>query len=98
MLYVSGRFLFYPLQFHDKKQREKDFHLSPFALYPDPGSNRDGFPHWCLRPARLPIPPSGHLFDCECKGSTSFCYFQIKITFFREKVQFSFKIGAFSTF
>ena len=28
--------------------------------YPDPGSNRDGLPHWCLRPARLPIPPSGH--------------------------------------
>ena len=31
------------------------------ALYPDPGSNRDGLPHWCLRPARLPIPPSGRL-------------------------------------
>ena len=29
--------------------------------YPDPGSNRDGLPHWCLRPARLPIPPSGLL-------------------------------------
>ena len=29
------------------------------TAYPDPGSNRDGFPHWCLRPARLPIPPSG---------------------------------------
>src|SRR3712207_7669926 len=28
--------------------------------YPDPGSNRDGLLHWCLRPARLPIPPSGH--------------------------------------
>ena len=28
-------------------------------MYPDPGSNRDGLPHWCLRPARLPIPPSG---------------------------------------
>lgn len=27
--------------------------------YPDPGSNRDGLLHWCLRPARLPIPPSG---------------------------------------
>ena len=30
-------------------------------LYPDSGSNRDGLLHWCLRPARLPIPPSGHL-------------------------------------
>ena len=28
--------------------------------YPDPGSNRDALRHWCLRPARLPIPPSGH--------------------------------------
>ena len=27
--------------------------------YPEPGSNRHGLPHWCLRPARLPIPPSG---------------------------------------
>ena len=26
---------------------------------PEPGSNRHGLPHWCLRPARLPIPPSG---------------------------------------
>lgn len=31
------------------------------CLYPDPGSNRDGFPHRCLRPTRLPIPPSGPL-------------------------------------
>ena len=27
--------------------------------YPEPGSNRHGLLHWCLRPARLPIPPSG---------------------------------------
>ena len=33
--------------------------LSVKLMYPDPGSNRDEFPHWCLRPARLPIPPSG---------------------------------------
>lgn len=33
------------------------------CLYPDPGSNRDGFPHRCLRPTRLPIPPSGHCGD-----------------------------------
>lgn len=29
------------------------------VLYPDPGSNRDGLPQRCLRPSRLPIPPSG---------------------------------------
>ena len=29
--------------------------------YPDSGSNRDALRHWCLRPARLPIPPSGHI-------------------------------------
>ncbi len=29
--------------------------------------------HWCLRPARLPIPPSGHLFfQMCCKGSAYF--------------------------
>ena len=28
--------------------------------YPEPGSNRHALRHWCLRPARLPIPPSGH--------------------------------------
>ena len=31
-----------------------------FVGYPEPGSNRHGLLHWCLRPARLPIPPSGH--------------------------------------
>ena len=44
-----------------QKKSEKVFQLSPIQ-YPDPGSNRDGLPHWCLRPARLPIPPSGQLF------------------------------------
>ena len=43
--------------------------------YPDPGSNRDGLLHWCLRPARLPIPPSGlsekRLGDeCGCKDNS----------------------------
>ena len=33
--------------------------------YPEPGSNRHGLPHWCLRPARLPIPPSGLLKRCK---------------------------------
>ena len=33
--------------------------LNDFSQYPEPGSNRHGLLHWCLRPARLPIPPSG---------------------------------------
>ena len=44
------------------------------SLYPEPGSNRHGLLHWCLRPARLPIPPSGpfDLVNSEigCKGTT----------------------------
>ena len=44
---------------YKKVKAEKHCYFS--ALYPDPGSNRDGSPHWCLRPARLPIPPSGLL-------------------------------------
>ena len=52
----------------------------PLIQYPDPGSNRDGLPHWCLRPARLPIPPSG--LNCECKGSESFYYEQKNMPFF----------------
>ena len=27
--------------------------------YPEPGSNRHTLRYWCLRPTRLPIPPSG---------------------------------------
>ena len=40
------------------KKARKVCQLSPLR-YPEPGSNRHGSPHWCLRPARLPIPPSG---------------------------------------
>lgn len=40
-------------------------------VYPDSGSNRDGLLHWCLRPTRLPIPPSGlTLYKCGCKDTT----------------------------
>ena len=49
--------------------------------YPEPGSNRHGLLHWCLRPARLPIPPSGpiDLVDSEidCKGTAFFLIDQI---------------------
>ena len=38
-----------------------------YSLYPDPGSNRDGLLHWCLRPARLPIPPSGLNADAKVR-------------------------------
>ena len=55
-----------------KKSNDNKNRLT-FSLYPDPGSNRDGLPHWCLRPARLPIPPSGRIsLDCECKGRRFF--------------------------
>ena len=56
-----------------QQKKEKDFVFLLF-LYPDPGSNRDGLPHWCLRPARLPIPPSGHTLyrDCGCKDRENF--------------------------
>ena len=36
-----------------------DYQALAFVGYPEPGSNRHGLLHWCLRPARLPIPPSG---------------------------------------
>ena len=56
--------------------------------YPEPGSNRHGLLHWCLRPARLPIPPSGlnDLVDSEidCKGTAFFLIDQI---FFEKKVK-----------
>lgn len=55
-----------------KKSNDNKNRLT-FSLYPDPGSNRDGLPHWCLRPARLPIPPSGRIsLDFECKGRRFF--------------------------
>ena len=51
------------------------------SLYPEPGSNRHGLLHWCLRPARLPIPPSGpfDLVNSEigCKGTAFFLIDQI---------------------
>ena len=67
----------------------------PLTLYPDPGSNRDGLPHWCLRPARLPIPPSG--LKCVGKGSESFYFEQKNVSFFAflaENDTFLNRIGA----
>ena len=39
-----------------------------WSQYPEPGSNRHALRHWCLRPTRLPIPPSGPLSDCKGKA------------------------------
>ena len=41
---------------------KKTLKRESFLWYPEPGSNRHGLLHWCLRPARLPIPPSGQTF------------------------------------
>ncbi len=58
--------------------------------YPDPGSNRDGLLQRCLRPSRLPIPPSG-LFEVTavkgspqipCKGRENFRFLQNVVLFF----------------
>lgn len=38
-----------------------------FEKYPEPGSNRHVRRHWCLRPTRLPVPPSGHLPNWDAK-------------------------------
>ena len=48
--------------------------------------------HWCLRPARLPIPPSGHLLkpylflNCGCKGTVFFHICKLFGTFFQKKI------------
>lgn len=47
--------------FLKKAVTNKNLLVTASYVYPDSGSNRDGLPHWCLRPARLPIPPSGLL-------------------------------------
>ena len=55
----------------------------PFS-YPEPGSNRHGLPHWCLRPARLPIPPSGH-----CNAAGFFTKAGAKVLYFSETAKVS---------
>ena len=56
---------------HKKTPTEQQRSVSVLLLYPEPGSNRHGLPHWCLRPARLPIPPSG-LIAVQRYGKKSF--------------------------
>ena len=45
----------------DETKKPQNQVIKRLFKYPDPGSNRDGKIHWCLRPARLPIPPSGRM-------------------------------------
>ena len=53
-----------------KKKRAKYLTYKYLALFlvPRPGVEPGWMLlHWCLRPARLPIPPSGHFFKCDAK-------------------------------
>ena len=54
-------------------------YLTLCFVYPEPGSNRHELLHWCLRPTRLPIPPSGQM---RCKGSHIFVICKVLIEFF----------------
>ena len=79
---IQTVFLFFIIN-HKKKRTISD----SLSLYPDPGSNRDGLPHWCLRPARLPIPPSGHSFlNCECKSIGFFSNMQAFLKIFYRNI------------
>ena len=57
-----------------KKPKHLIYRHLDFFLVPRPGVEPGWMLlHWCLRPARLPIPPSGHLFFvCVCKGKHNF--------------------------
>ena len=65
--------------------REQKNHSSTYVKewlsYFEPGSNRHRFPYRCLRPTRLPIPPSKHLAALVvrtwCKSTTFFYSHQI---------------------
>ncbi len=61
-LYFAEQHSFGTLQ--NKIMTENQVIISHYQ-YPDPGSNRDGLLQRCLRPSRLPIPPSGLM---QCKG------------------------------
>ena len=78
------------LRFWQKAKSRKCWFSTTYEilLYPDPGSNRDGLPHWCLRPARLPIPPSGHFSNAMQRYGFFFNY-QIKLRFFWKNFFFS---------
>ena len=56
------------------------------------------FGHWCLRPTRLPIPPSGHCGSCDGKGITicvNMQYYRL-FCFFRSDYEAWRRFGLFS--
>ena len=57
------------LRMSTKRKRLESSSLPRRSEYPEPGSNRHALRHWCLRPARLPIPPSGHFSQTRCKST-----------------------------
>ena len=61
---------------YESTKKNRDFPKKIPIQYPEPGSNRHGLPHWCLRPARLPIPPSG------LKAGAKLYFLLIKAKFF----------------
>ena len=54
----------------EQKKKNRSLYAKTPIQYPEPGSNRHGLPHWCLRPARLPIPPSGLGLKNRREGTT----------------------------
>ena len=49
----------YASEYKPQEEETKALLFPPLVWYPEPGSNRHGLLHRCLRPTRLPIPPSG---------------------------------------
>ena len=45
-------------QVQEWEMKKQDFLMKVLLKYSEPGSNRHRFPYRCLRPTRLPIPPS----------------------------------------
>ena len=77
--------------------------LNCFERYPEPGSNRHALRHWCLRPTRLPIPPSGPHFGClphAVNGGLRlqrYVFFLNRTNFFRKKCTKQEADGRFSS-
>ena len=67
--------------------------------YPEPGSNRHALRHWCLRPTRLPIPPSGLIVTLLARAKVNIiCDLQFTIcnffSFHTHFCSFSYRLGA----
>ena len=60
-----------------KKPKHLIYRYLDFFLVPRPGVEPGWMLlHWCLRPARLPIPPSGHHFRLRVQRYTYFSIVQ----------------------